>query len=137
MAKKAAENPHQLSLNFDDWLAAPEAPPAVAPTSARFALAERLAEILEGGGEPERSALVHGGHDVLRRAARMTVEQDSPLPAKADRERLMGVFVSLAVNVSWLPTSSNIRDGLGEADARRGTRHHHDLAYSRSRARCA
>ena len=49
MAKKAAENPHQLSLNFDDWLAAPEAPPAVTPTSARFALAERLAEILESG----------------------------------------------------------------------------------------
>ena len=57
MAKKTTESPQQLSFDFDDWLAPPAAPepaPEQASISPRFALAERLSEILDAG-EPRAS----------------------------------------------------------------------------------
>jgi len=66
MAKKRQENPHQLSFDFDDWLPQPLAPePEQSPISARFALAQGLAEALIDGEELSARRLATEATDVF------------------------------------------------------------------------
>ena len=58
MAKKQTDNPHQMSFDFEDWLANPTPPPSTRKEpspSPRYALAQRLHERLHellADGEP-------------------------------------------------------------------------------------